>query len=214
MTAIDAIIQQLAQDKVDSDDVTNQYALDSTNNAVRRNNLRLYLNAMLARQPKHLMVMEAPGYRGCRLTGIPVTSRKIMLEGLSNLEFFGEDKGYKTTDDVGFEVIHGEQSATIVWTALDDLKVMPLIWNTAPFHPHKVGQALSNRKPRVAETRLGLGYLQQIITIFQPKVIIAVGNVAYNTMGKADITCTKVRHPAQGGKNDFVAGLHELLNMV
>lgn len=211
MTSIDEIIQQLAQATFEGEDVYNQYALNDTNNENRCANLRRYLTQMLARKPQHLMVMEAPGYRGCRLTGIPVTSRKIMLEGLNNLDFFGETKGYLPTDDAGFENVYGEQSATIVWTTLDEMQIAPLIWNTFPFHPRKGTQARTNRKPRVAETNLGIHYLKAIIELFQPKLIIAVGNVAYDTMSKAEIESHKVRHPAQGGKNDFVAGLQELL---
>lgn len=211
MTFIDGIIERLSQEKFDRTDVYNQYAPDNENNAIRRENFKRYLNLMLAQKPKHLMVMEAPGYRGCRLTGIPVTSYKIMLEGLDNLEIFGEEKGYQASHDEGFENIYGEQSATIVWSTLDDLQITPLIWNTFPFHPCKPEQARTNRKPRVAETKLGLSYLQAVIAFFKPEVIIAVGNVAYDTMTKGSIHCHKVRHPAQGGKNDFVAGLHELL---
>lgn len=211
MSSIDEIVNQLAGETFETDDVYNQYALNDANNEKRCANLKRYLNDMLKRRPQHLMVMEAPGYRGCRLTGIPVTSRKIMLEGLNNLSFFGEDKGYLPVDDAGFETVYGEQSATIVWTTLDEMRIAPLIWNTFPFHPRKGKQARTNRKPRVAETTLGLRYLDSIIDLFQPELIIAVGNVAYDTMDKAGITSHKVRHPAQGGKNDFVAGLRELL---
>ncbi|GAB5494185.1 MAG: uracil-DNA glycosylase [Phototrophicaceae bacterium] len=211
MTFIEDIIERLSQEKFNNSDVYNQYAPDDANNAIRRDNFKRYLNLILAQKPKHLMVMEAPGYRGCRLTGIPVTSYKIMLEGLDNLEIFGEEKGYHASNDEGFENIYGEQSATIVWTTLNDLQITPLIWNTFPFHPHKLKQARTNRKPRVAETKLGLSYLHPIIEFFKPEVIIAVGNVAHDTMSKGNINCHKVRHPAQGGKNDFVAGLQELL---
>lgn len=207
---IDKLITSLAEAETASD-AYNEYAPEYPNNAIRRANLKLYLSAMAERMPDTLMVMEAPGYRGCRLTGVPVTSRKIMLEGVPEVDMFGEDKGFQNVDEAGFERVYGEQSATIVWGTLANLGVVPFIWNTFPFHPYKKDQPLTNRKPRKPETRLGGEILQQVIDLWRFKQIIAIGNVAYDTMTGLDIPCVKVRHPAQGGKNDFVAGLTAIL---
>ncbi|MCA9889132.1 MAG: uracil-DNA glycosylase [Anaerolineae bacterium] len=194
-----------------AEDAYNEYAAHDPNNAIRRENFRLYLRHMQARQPKTMLVMEAPGYRGCRLTGVPVTSRKVLLEGVPELDFFGEEKGYHLTHDPEFENVYGEQSATIVWGTLAQLGHLPLIWNTFPFHPHKAGKPLTNRPPRAPEKALGAHFLEAMLTLFQPKQVIAIGNVAHDTLSKIGLECAKVRHPAQGGKNDFVAGLTELL---
>lgn len=207
---IDALIDTLAQSET-STDTYNEYAPSNSNNAIRRTNLKLYLQTMTDRMPKTLMVMEAPGYRGCRLTGVPVTSRKVLLEGVPELDMFGEEKGFRNVEEDGFERVYGEQSATIVWGTLANLAVVPFIWNTFPFHPHKKGKPLTNRKPRKAETRLGGEILQHVIDLWTFEQIIAIGNVAYDTMTDLEIECVKVRHPAQGGKNDFVAGLTDLL---
>lgn len=204
---IDNLITRLSQETFEGDDVYNEYTPGNPYNAIRRNNLKLYLNEMLKRKPHYMLVMEAPGYRGCRLTGVPVTSRKISIEGISNLEMFGAERGYQLTEDAGFENVYGEQSATIVWNTLSEIGIVPLIWNTFPFHPRKGDAQRSNRKPRVPETKIGLNYLQAVIECFKPELIVAAGNVAYKTMTSAGIDCHKVRHPAQGGKNDFVAGI-------
>jgi uracil-DNA glycosylase len=193
-----------------ADDAYNEYAPPIPNNAIRRANLKLYLQEMAQRLPKTMMMMEAPGYRGCRLTGVPVTSRKVLLEGIPTLDMFGTDKGFQNVDDLGFERVYGEQSATIVWGTLTDLEVVPFIWNTFPYHPYKKDKPLTNRKPRKPETRLGGEILQQIIALWQFERIIAIGNVAYDTLTELGIDCVKVRHPAQGGKNDFVAGLTDI----
>ena len=79
---INALIDDLSQARLPAD-AFNQYAPRDENNAIRRANLRLYLRAMAMRQPTAIMVMEAPGYRGCRLTGVPVTSRKVLARGLA-----------------------------------------------------------------------------------------------------------------------------------
>lgn len=207
---IDKLISDLAAETFD-EDVYNEYAPNNPNNLIRQANLRLYLTGMEQRKPAHLMVMEAPGYRGCRLTGVPVTSRKILLEGTSGLGVFGTDKGYQNTDDMGFENVYGEQSATIVWGTLNQIGIVPLVWNSFPFHPRKGSEARTNRKPRKAETTLGASYLKRIIEHFQPKVIIGVGKIAQGTLRAMDIEAEKVRHPAQGGKNDFVAGMTAIL---
>ena len=192
-------------------DAHNPYAGDDENTAIRRANLRLYLHALAERRPSVMLVMEAPGYRGCRITGVPVTSRKIVQEGLPGLDLFGEAQGYSTTDDAGFERVWGEQSATIVWETMANLGCVPLIWNTYPFHPHQMGKPLTNRAPRRPEVAQGLPFLQTLIALFQPKQIIAVGNVAHGGLAELGITAEKVRHPAQGGKNAFVAGIRALI---
>lgn len=208
---IDDLLNDLAHEAFPTDDVFNPYAINNPNNDIRRANLRHYLHYMRQRKPRYLLVMEAPGYRGCRLTGIPVTSRKIMLEGVSELGIFGTVQGYQDVTDAGFENIQGEQSATIVWQTLIDLKAVPLIWNTFPFHPRKDDNPRSNRRPRKSETAVGSRYLHDVVDYFKPEVIVAVGNVAEETMMSVGINCLKVRHPAQGGKNDFVAGMSKIL---
>ena len=210
---IDDLLVDLSFTRLATADAFNQYAPRDGDNAIRRANLRQYLHMMAARRPKSALVMEAPGYRGCRLTGLPVTSRKIMLEGLAALDIFGAEAGFRDVDDVGFERVYGEQSATIVWTTLSDLEALPLIWNAFPFHPHKAGDPLSNRRPRRAEIELGASFLLRVVEMWRFDTVIAVGNVAYETLAARGIDCFKVRHPAHGGKNDFVAGLKALLSI-
>ena len=212
---IDVFIDRLARADT-APDAYNQYAYGDVNNAIRRRNLSLYLQQVARRQPDAMLVMEAPGYRGCRLTGLPVTSRKLMLEGLPEIAMFGSEAGYRDVADAGFEGIYGEQSATIVWGALADLGARPLIWNAFPFHPCKFhpgkpGSARSNRKPRRAETAAGALFLRQVMRLSPPRQVIAVGNVAFDTLGEIGVDCDKVRHPAHGGKKQFVAGLRRLL---
>ena len=108
---IDALIADLARARL-AVDAFNQYASGADDNAIRRANLRLYLRMLAARRTETALVMEAPGYRGCRLTGLPVTSRKVMLEGVAALGMFGADAGYRDVNDAGFERVYGEQSAT------------------------------------------------------------------------------------------------------
>ncbi|MCY4464111.1 MAG: uracil-DNA glycosylase [Chloroflexi bacterium] len=210
---IDNLISALSQTQLQSD-AFNEYAPGNADNAIRRANLGLYLRAMASRKPTALLLMEAPGYRGCRLTGVPVTSRRILLEGVTALDMFGREAGFRDVSDCGFERVYGEQSATIVWGALAEMRALPLIWNAFPFHPHRAGNSLSNRKPRQAELALGADFLRRLLAMWTFEQIIAVGNVAHELLNKGGIACHKVRHPANGGKNDFVAGLRALLAVV
>lgn len=210
-TQIETLIDRLAREDTAAD-TFNEYAYDIANNDIRRQNLRLYLGHISRLMPKTMLVMEAPGYRGCRLTGVPVTSRKILLEGAPGSDIFGSEAGYRDVDETGFEDIYGEQTATIVWNTLAELSQLPFIWNTFPFHPCKLGIPRSNRKPRRSETERGAVFLREAMEIMRIQRVIAVGNVAFETLGKIGVNCDKVRHPAQGGKNEFVAGLKQLLS--
>jgi uracil-DNA glycosylase len=207
---VDSLIEALAGVRVASD-AYNQYAPGDPNNDIRRHNLRLYFMQMVERQPSMLFVGEAPGYRGCRLTGIPLVSRKILVEGIPEWDLFGTARGYLVAADPGFEQIQGEQSATIVWNTLRDYGIAPLIWAAFPFHPHQPEKPLTNRAPRRDEVTMGKVFLQQVLGLLDFQRVVAVGNVAEGSLRSLGVECAKVRHPAQGGKNDFVRGVKEVM---
>ncbi len=186
--------------------MSNQYSPDSPHNEVRRENLRLYLEEMAVRSPKILLVGEAPGYRGCRLSGIPFTSEAMMLEGVPAHGVLGKARGYQKTSE--WPQPAREQTATIVWETLASLPHLPLFfWNVVPFHPHKPGNPWSNRRPRAAEIEQGISFLLELVKIFGIQHIVAVGKTADCELGRRGIPNYKVRHPARGGKREFVAGL-------
>lgn len=190
-------------------DVANQYDFSNPHNAARRNNLQRYLEQMAELQPTTVLVGEAPGYRGMRLTGVTFSSRAIIRDGVPGLPLFGEANGYIVPLDED-NPAQKEQTATIVWGVLKDIRPLPLNWCAFPFHPHQPGKLLSNRKPRRPETEIGKAFLQDILTMFDIKSVIAMGNVAADSLTDMNIPYQKVRHAAQGGKNDFVAGMQAL----
>ncbi|MBI1256992.1 MAG: hypothetical protein GC204_05935 [Chloroflexi bacterium] len=189
-------------------DACNQYgAGDNPYNALRRANLLRYFDDLVARRTKIVLIAEAPGYRGMRITGLPMVSRRLLREGIPALDMLGTAHGYQDVPEPGFEAIQSEQTSTILWTTLPEFGIVPLVWSAFPFHPHQLGKPLSNRKPRAPEVKLGEPFVRELIDIFAPKQVIAVGNVGYGLLTAMNIPCIKIRHPAQGGKNDFVAGL-------
>jgi uracil-DNA glycosylase len=153
------------------------------------------------------LIGEAPGYKGMRLTGVPWMSRRMLLEGIPALEMFGVERGYQDVPEPGFERIKSEQSGTIVWGTLAELGIVPFTLGAFPFHPHELGKPLTNRTPRRTEVQVGAQFLKELLDIFKPQKVIAIGNVAYASLTELGVPCVKIRHPANGGKNDFVAGL-------
>ena len=173
--------------------------------AVKQGNLQLYLQHMQCIKPSYLLVGEALGYRGGRLTGVPFTSEAILLQH----PWFGLQHGYqKTTEWPG---ICREATATILWQTIDQLNLRPLLWNACPFHPFQPEKPASNQAPTQAEIQLGRTFVQDLCEMF-PSVtaVIAVGNKASKALGQWQIPHHKIRHPSHGGKKQFQQGLRLL----
>lgn len=188
--------------------VYNQYSYEHQENSIRRDNLLIYLKQMYNLKPKVIFVGEAPGYRGCRLTGVPFTSEHLLMNNIEGLELFGKENGYRLALEK--EKILKEATATIIWSTLTEHNIMALAWNAFPFHPYKKGNGESNRTPTKKELLSGEKPLLKIIKMYNIETVVAVGNKAEENLRNLNINCTKVRHPAQGGKNEFVKGIKEI----
>lgn len=177
----------------------NLYAGDGPD-AVRRDNLALYLTRLAARRPRVLLVGEAPGYRGCGATGVPFTSGAILLDEMSPFGLFGATAGFRLaeTNDPAREA-----TATILWGTLRTLDCLPLLWNASPFHPHRPNQPLSNRAPAAVEIAAGEWAVRELMALFAVERVIAVGRVAGAAVERWGIAATAVRHPSHGGKVAF-----------
>jgi len=179
--------------------------------AVRRDNLALYLTRMAARRPAVLLVGEAPGYRGCGLTGVPFTSRAVLLGEPSPFGLFGAAAGFRLDDAPGAA---REATATILWQTLTVLDCLPLLWNACPFHPHPPGRPAANRAPTTAEVAAGEWAVRELMRLFGVNQVIAVGNKARAALGRWAIPAAAARHPSHGGKASFARDLTGLLRPV
>ena len=124
--------------------------------AERRTRLAAYLDER-ATAPL-LLVGEAPGYRGARISGIPFTSER-QLTGAGP----------------------AEATATIVQRVLRELGLTEhvLLWNVVPTHP---GTATSNRAPTRAEIAAGRVFADELA---QGRRLLAVGRIAHAALGGA-----------------------------
>lgn len=186
----------------------NPYAVSLPESEKRRHNLQRYLTQMAGHQPRLLLVGEAPGYRGCRISGIPFVSRQILRSGIPAWGLFGATNGYLIPGDL--PGIEAEASATILWQALANLDRPPLLWNACPWHPHQPAKPASNRTPASHEVAAGEPFLRQLLALFAVHTVVAVGNQAARALTNWGIPHRAVRHPAHGGKQGFVEGVTKL----
>ena len=126
--------------------------------ARRRERLAAYLESRA--DAPWLLVGEAPGFRGARVSGIPFTSeRQLTGEGPA------------------------EATATIVHRVLAELGLAEavLLWNVVPTHP---GTATSNRPPTRAEIASGRVFADELAA---GRRVICVGGLAHAALGGAGV---------------------------
>src|ERR1043166_3587879 len=119
----------------------------------RRNRLLTYLRER--ETAPLLLVGEAAGYRGARVSGIPFTSER-QLTGSGP----------------------AEARAAIVHRVLAELGLVEdvLLWNVVPTHP---GTEQSNRRPTRVEVEAGLPYLHELA---HGRLAIPVGRLAHSVL--------------------------------
>jgi uracil-DNA glycosylase len=174
--------------------------------AARLANLRRYLDVAGGCGAATILVGEAPGYRGCAVTGIPFTSRRLLVTDLGRWGLFAGAR-FEAGEWLGRP--HSEATASIVWRHVPRLlPAPPLVWNAFPFHPHPPGDAGHNRPLDARELEEGLGYLQLFLRAFPDARPIAVGRRAAEALARLGRPPDLIlRHPARGGAMAFARGL-------
>jgi uracil-DNA glycosylase len=128
---------------------THNFYRDGDGAALRRDRLAAYLESRV--DAALLLVGEAPGYRGARISGIPFTSER-------QLTGFGP----------------AESTATVVHRVLAELGLgeLVLLWNVVPTHP---GTETSNRAPTRPEVEHGVQFARELAL---GRRVVAVGRIA------------------------------------
>jgi uracil-DNA glycosylase len=119
---------------------------------LRRERLREYLEENA--DAELLLVGEAPGWRGTRVSGVPFTSER-QLTGSGP----------------------AEATATIVRRTLAELELDALCWNVVPTHP---GSETANRRPTEGEVMASRFFLEELT---RRRQVIAVGRLAQRVTG-------------------------------
>ena len=170
-------------------------------------NLEIYLNYIFSQSGDNILLIgEAPGYKGCRLTGIPFSSGALI--NAKQHRIFSD-----IADDIVLKKVELENSASAVWESLSDVKRYPLFWNAFPFHPHPKGDSNKNRAPNKQEMIEGEVYLSALAEIFAPTTIAGIGRKG-ELAGKQvfpENDVVYIRHPSYGGKKEFIVGMERVL---
>ena len=164
----------------------------------------LRLAEHLSGEHAYVLVGEAPGYRGCRVSGIAFTSEKLLLNGV--IPRVTRPPGRLSDRRLPWS----EASATIVWETLNVLGIAEntVLWNAVPLHPFLAGNPFSNRQPTREEVELGLDGIRLLRDELPTAKFIAIGEVSARAIAAVGIESRmRVRHPSFGGKSEFVSGL-------
>lgn len=200
MTALDSFLDTLSKPR-NTGMMKNPYRQPQL-----RHNLRCYLQAMLGWPGKRvLLVGEALGFKGGKLTGLPFSSGTIYQR-------FDHPLLQLIGPQLQIDAVESENTATIVWEYLSQSGHTPLFWNAYPFHPHPKGLPNKNRAPTTEEVRKGIRYLRLLAELFEPEIIAGVGGKGLQCARKAfpEREVFAIRHPSYGGKADFIAGMESL----
>jgi len=166
-----------------------------TADKIRRKNLRRYVDCF-DRAPKYLLVGEAPGWRGCRFSGVPFTSEAQLVCGTHPFSGHQSSNAAQPFD---------ENSANYMWAVLAKLHPDVFLWNAVPLHPHQMGMFHKNRKPTAKERKQFEPLTDGLIAILKPQAVIAVGRVAERALQKHKPKY--LRHPSFGGASEFRNGM-------
>jgi uracil-DNA glycosylase len=201
--SLDAYLAGLAA-RADTPRVSSPYRGPQGN--TRLDNLRTYLQIAAVGEPAVALVGEAPGYRGCAVTGIPFTSRSVLAADLGRWGLFA-GAAFQSGEALG--AWRGEATATVVWRCVAALLPRPpLVGNAFPFHPHPGDRASANRGLTAAELVEGVIHLRRLLALVPGVRSIAVGRRAEQALRLAGaVPIAVVRHPAHGGAAAFAAGL-------
>lgn len=171
---------------------------DRTAPGVRQQNLRLYLNTHLKNKTKVLWVYSSPTFLEAKRSGVPLLNESLFSKAEGVLKpdrhFEVATKSKKRPDNT---VI-----SSVIWDVAEELGINPIIWPAIPFYTHRKGKVKAKRKPTMAEIIKYKHFLENIIALYKPDHILAIGREAEQALKSIGIKPVYVNHP-RSGKGDF-----------
>ncbi|GAA6153796.1 uracil-DNA glycosylase [Pseudoteredinibacter isoporae] len=175
--------------------------------AIRSKNLSNILNSLQTNTVDSIWIGRDLGHRGGRRTGLALTDEARFEQA----KHFWKAEINRATKGEAF----AERTALNIWNFLEKSNENIFTWNVFPFHPYEENKPLSNRSHTSKERDYGLSVLESIISLLQPKRIVAIGNDAYTNAAKVfnHLPIYKVRHPSYGGEKDFRKQMSKLYSL-
>ena len=202
---VSAFVESLRTATMPGDALVNIYDDAHDPRGWRRTRLRRWLTLPRDGVPLVLFVGEAPGRDGAAVTGVPFAS-------VETLTAVGFERLHAVQDGEGFAAVCGgepkrtERTAKIFWdVALREFKCLPLpiTWNIVPFWP------TDNRTPNAEETRMGLKWTRQVVTLFPEARVVGIGTIARDGLRKSGDLYDWAYHPARR-KTQFATKVIEI----
>ncbi|WP_370875489.1 uracil-DNA glycosylase [Methylobacterium amylolyticum] len=173
---------------------------------VRRENLRLVLEAAISKGVDSIWVARDLGYRGGRRTGLALTDEAHLS---AHAGLYGSLPLARATRGP----IVTERTAKAVWQILSGVGRPVFLWNVFPLHPHGAAGPLSNRCHNRSEREASRHFLEWLVAEFRPKTLVAIGRDAEAALADLGIQAERVRHPSYGGQGEFLARMTELYRL-
>ncbi|CAN7386787.1 MULTISPECIES: uracil-DNA glycosylase [Rhizobium] len=174
--------------------------------AIRRENLRLVLDAAIEHRADSVWIARDLGYRGGRRTGLALTD-EAHLSDHSGL--YGELPLSRATKGPAFS----ERTATVIWQMLNRINRPVFLWNVFPLHPHEPHDPQSNRCHTRSEREACRPLLTWLLDVLKPRNVVAIGRDAQLALADLGIEAQQVRHPSYGGQTEFISGVERVYGL-
>lgn len=192
--------------------------LSSSSPAHRFEHLQAYMRERES-SARFLLIAEAPGYCGCKFSGLAMTSERALLasdQDLLDSHYFLGPKHRTSKFSPALKNNDGmlERTATIVWGKMMSAGLQShefVLWNSFAWHPHLPGNRLTNRAPTKEEKAGGKEALRAFLDAFRGRTVLAIGDHSQGLLSELGVEVHKLRHPSYGGATIFREGVEALL---